>query len=138
MIIRKATLKDCREVWNMCAIPQLVNPSGEPPKIWWIESILKEKQIFFVAEEKKKIVGFVIGERTCGDIGYLWMLAVKPEYRRRGIGKKLFLAAEKECKRRKLKAILLYGHEKSKKTIKLIQDFGYEKGEKFYEFLKFI
>jgi len=54
MKIRKANLRDCKEVWEMCKIPQLVNPSGEPPKIWWIESFVKEKQIFFIAEEKKK------------------------------------------------------------------------------------
>ena len=138
MKIRKANLKDCKEVWEMCKIPQLVNPSGEAPKIWWIESFVKEKQIFFIAEEKKEIVGFILGERTCGQIGYLWMLAVKPEFQGNGIGKKLFLSAEKECKRRKLKAILLYGYEKSPKAIKLIKNLGYEKGRKYYEFLKFI
>lgn len=138
MKIRKANLKDCKAVYEMCRIPQLVNPSGEPPKLWWIKSFVKEKQIFFVAQEKERIVGFILGERTCGDIGYLWMLAVKPEFQGKGIGKKLFLIAEEECKRKKLKAILLYGYEKSPRALKLIKSLKYEKGRKYYEFLKFI
>lgn len=138
MKIRKAELRDCKEVYEMCRIPALVNPSGEPPKFWWIESFVKEKQIFFVAEEKKEIVGFVLGERTCGRIGYLWMLAVKPNFQGKGIGNKLFLNAEKECKNRKLRAILLYIYEKSPKALHLSKKFKYEKGKKYYEFIKFL
>jgi ribosomal protein S18 acetylase RimI-like enzyme len=138
MIIRKATLNDCKHVWDMCRIPQLVNPSGEPPRLWWIKSFVKEKQIFFIAEESGELAGFILGERTCGQIGYLWMLAVKPRFQGKGIGKELFLTAEKECKKRRLKAILLYGYEKSPRALKIIKSLKYEKGRKYYEFLKFI
>jgi len=64
MILRKAKISDCKEVWKMCNTPGLVNPSGQAPRLWWIKSFVKEKQIFLVAEEDKKIIGFILGERT--------------------------------------------------------------------------
>jgi ribosomal protein S18 acetylase RimI-like enzyme len=138
MKIRKAILKDCEEVLNMCKIPELVNPSGDPPKIEWIRSFIKEKQIFFVVEEKKEVVGFILGERMCGNVGYFWILAVKPKFQNKGVGKELFLRAEKECKKRKIRVIVLYGDEKSPKAIKIIKGLKYEKGRKYWEFVKFL
>ncbi len=136
--IRKAEIKDCRQVYELCRVPGLVNPSGEPPKIWWIESFIKEKQMFYVAETNKDIIGFVIGERTCGNLGYLWMLAIKKEFQGKGLGKKLLKLAERECRRRKLKAIICYGFAKNNRALKLLKKQKYEQGEKYYEFIKFL
>lgn len=138
MIIRKAKLGDSKKVYELCRIKELINPSWELPKLWWIESFVKENQLFFIAEEDKDIVGFILGERTCGDIGYLWILAVKKEFQHKGIGTSLFLRAEEECKKRKLKAIICYGYEKSKNTLKIIKKRKYEKGRRYFEFIKLI
>ena len=85
MKIRKAKLKDCDKVHELCKTKELINPNGKPPKKWWIESFVKENQIFFVAEEKNKIAGFIIGERTTGNVALLQILFVRKNFRRMGI-----------------------------------------------------
>lgn len=138
MMIRKAKLADCKQVWEMCKIPQLVNPSGEPPKLWWIKSFVMEKQLFLIAEQNDEIIGFIFGERTTGDVGYLWCMAVKKEFQGRNLGKKLLKMAEQEFKKRNIRVIVCYGFAESKKVINMLKKFKYEQGRKYYEFIKFI
>lgn len=138
MRIQRANLRDCKQVHELCKIPGLLNPSGEPPKIWWIESFVREKQMFFVVEEDKKIIGFILGERTTGNIGYIWMLAVKKNFQGRGIGKELIRKFEEECEKKKIKVIVCYGFEKSNSALSLLKNMNYEIGKKYYEFVKFL
>ncbi len=138
IFIRKAKIEDCKQVYELCKTKELINPSGEPPKLWWIKSFIKEKQIFYVAQADGKVIGFVIGERTCGEVGYLWMLAVKKENRGKGIAKQLLLCAEQECKKRGLRVIVSYGFAESKKVLNLLKKLKYEKGRKYFEFIKFL
>jgi len=137
MEFRKAKQGDCKQVWEMCKIPELINPSGQPPRLWWIKDFVKEKQIFFVAEENKEIIGFVLGERITGNCAIAHMSAVKKQYQGQGIGTELINLFEKECKKRKLKAILTYAYSKSK-SVKILEKRGYEKGFLTYEMLKFL
>ncbi|MFH1209656.1 MAG: GNAT family N-acetyltransferase [archaeon] len=138
MIIRAANQKDCKVVYDLCKTPELLDPSGEPPKLWWIQSFIKENQIFFVAEINKKVIGFILGERITGNCCIFWMSAVKKQFQGRGIGERLLLKAEEECKKRKLKVITIYGFSKSKKVLNLLQKHNYEKGQLYYEFIKYI
>lgn len=152
MRIQRANLRDCEQVYELCKIPGLLNPSGEPPKIWWIESFVKEKQMFFVMKEKElskdgksmkpaakeAVIGFILGERTTGDIGYIWMLAVKEDFQGKGIGKELMKKFEYECKKNKIKVIVCYGFEKSSSALSLLNNMDYEIGRKYYEFVKFL
>ena len=139
MEIRKANLEDCRVVYELTKnTPEIVNPSTEPPPLEWIKSFVKEKQIFYVACENNEVIGYIMGERTAGDIGLMWMLTVKKEFRGRGIGKKLLLRAEEECKKRNLKAIVAYGFSESKSVLSILGDHGYHKGNLYYEFVKIL
>lgn len=137
VIIRKAKLKDCEVVYKFGKSRELANPSGEAPKLWWIEAFVKEKQIFFVAEQDKDVIGFVIGERTTGNIGILQEIFVKQNFRNKGIGTALFKKFEEECKKRKINLILLYGYA-GIRTIKFWEKRKFKKGSREYEFVKFL
>ena len=138
MELRKAKLEDCNEVYELCRVKGLVNPSGEPPKRWWIEAFVREKQIFFVAEENGRVIGFALGERTTGDIAIFHMLAINEAYRGKGIGQRLMDLFEEEAKKRKLKVILTYGYANNKVVDHILKKRNYEKGSKYYEYLKWI
>lgn len=136
--IRRAELKDVSNCLELSKTPELLNPDKTPSHKWWIEAFVKEKQIFFIAENNNKIVGFIMGERTTGNIAIFHSLIVKETYRNKGIGTKLMRSAEKECKKRKLKAIMLYGYANNKKAPSFFKKKGYIKGALTYEFIKFL
>lgn len=136
MKVRKAKPEDCKECLELSKTPELLNPGGEPSHLWWIEAFVKENQIFYVAEENKEIVGFIMGERTTGNIAIMHSLVVKKEFRDKGIGKLLIKIFEEDCRKRKIRWIMLYGFAKNKKTISFIEKQGYIKGELTYEFIK--
>lgn len=136
--IRKAKLRDCKTCLELSKIPELVNPTGEPSHLWWIESFVKEHQLFFVAEKHKEIIGFIMGERTSGNLSILHSIVVKKEYQHKGIGKRLLETYEYECHKRKLKAIMLYGYAKNKLPRSFFGKNHYVKGALTYEFIKFL
>jgi len=103
--IRKAKLKDVNSGLELSKIPELLNPDKTPSHKWWIEAFINK--IFFVAEQKGEIIGFVMGEKITGNLAIFHSLAVSENYRNFGIGTKLMQTAEKECKKRKIKAIML-------------------------------
>ena len=136
--IRKAKLKDVNSCLELSKIPELLNPDKTPSHKWWIEAFVKEKQIFFVAEENYEIIGFIMGERTAGNIAIFHSLVIKENYRNKGIGTKLIKTAEEECKKRKIKAIMLYGYADNKKAISFFEKKDYIKGALTCEFIKFL
>jgi ribosomal protein S18 acetylase RimI-like enzyme len=138
MEIRKATIKDCKVVRELCKTPGLLTPFGNLPKLWWIEAFIKEKQMFFVAEEDKNIIGFVMGERLTGNIGYISMISVRKEFQGKGLGKILMKCIEEECKRRKFRAISLFGYRRNKRAINLFEGEHFKEGQAYEEFIKFL
>jgi len=131
-------MKDCRACYKLSKTPELLDPDGKTPRFWWFEAFVKEKQMFFVAEDDKKVVGYVMAERTTGNIAIVQMIDVKKEYQRMEIGNALMKRIEEECKKRKLRAILLYGYAPNKKTIGFFKHEGYDEGSLTHEFLKFL
>lgn len=139
MDIRVANLSDCKEVYELTKnTPELVNPSIEPPNLWWIESFIREKQIFYVAVEDNMVIGYILGERTSGNVGLMWMITVAEEFRGKGIGKKLLFEFENECRKRNLKAIVTYGYSTSEKVLNMLERNNYHKGNAYYEFVKLL
>lgn len=139
MDIRVANLSDCKEVYELTKnTPELVNPSIEPPNLWWIESFIREKQIFYVAVEDNMVIGYILGERTSGNVGLMWMITVAEEFRGKGIGKKLLFEFENECRKRNLKAIVAYGYSNSEKVLNMLERNNYHKGNAYYEFVKLL
>ena len=135
--IRKAKQSDINKVWKMSDVPGLENPDKKPPRIFWIKAFLKRNQPFFIAEYNKRIIGFIFGERTVGNVAILQEIEVKKEYRNHGIGHLLLKEFEKECKKRKIVAILDYAYSKSKMP-EIFKKSGYSLGSLDFEVLKFL
>lgn len=136
--IRKAALKDCKKIHALCKTPALLNPSGEPPKLWWIESFVKEKQMLYVAEVANSIVGFVMAEELTGKGCIIWMMAVMQKYQKQGIGYKLYATIEHEARKRHIRAIVLYSYIKNKHISKELPRLGFQRGQRYEEYIKFL
>lgn len=136
--IRPAKIADCKECLEISKTLELSLPNGEPQHIEWLEAFVKENQIFLVAEEDKKIVGFAMGERVTGDLGLLHLIAVKKDSQDKGIGSKLLIEFENECKKRKLIVSFLYGYANNTKTIKFFEKNKYYKGSLMFEMGKYL
>jgi len=93
---------------------------------WWSgpTSALAHPMFFYelgrlarVVESDGLLVGFLLGF-ICPDasVGYVHLVGIHPDYRRRGVAKLLYTAFEEDCARegcRRLKAITTLGNEGS-------------------------
>ncbi len=93
---------------------------------WWggPTSALAHPMFFYelgrlarVVEDDGVLVGFLLGF-ICPDasVGYVHLVGIHPDYRRRGVAKLLYTAFEEDCARegcRRLKAITTLGNEGS-------------------------
>ncbi len=133
MKIRKATIKDIEEIRKI-SNQKALRSTGEnrAPSERWLTAFIKEKQIFFVADKNKEVYGFILGEQVTGDLGYLWLIGVKKEFRSKGIGKLLLNEFIHECKKRKLRSIITYGTY-NKKTLNFYKKNNFFGGEKCLE-----
>ncbi|MGI6589646.1 MAG: GNAT family N-acetyltransferase [Candidatus Iainarchaeum sp.] len=138
MKIRNARLSDCKACHELSATKELLNPDGSPPPIEWFKGQIKNKQILLVAEEKKEIIGYLLGDYLPGTATMINLISVKKEFQRKGVGQKLLKEAEKLSKKKKKKLIILYGYAKNKKTLNFFEKNNYQKGGLYYEFMKFI
>jgi N-acetylglutamate synthase-like GNAT family acetyltransferase len=86
----------------------------------------KGGEIFF-AKFKNEIVGTVALMPTNeNNIFELTKMAVKPEYRNKGIGKKLLQKCLSFSKQKGCKSLILYSNRKLKNAIYLYHQFGFE------------
>lgn len=93
---------------------------------WWggPTSALAHPMFFYelgrlarVVEDNAKLVGFLFGF-ICPDasVGYVHLIGIHPEFRRRGVGRLLYTSFEEDCGRegcRLLKAITTLGNQAS-------------------------
>lgn len=75
-----------RALWRAAGSGIQLSPSDEQGEIR--KKLDRDPDLFLVAEEGKRIVGAVLGGFD-GRRGMVYHLAVKPEYRARGIGRAL-------------------------------------------------
>jgi ribosomal protein S18 acetylase RimI-like enzyme len=78
----------------------------------------------FVAKDGEKIIGDVISFEESGAL-YLWILAVSPEYRGRGIGGKLIEMTENFAKESGFKKVSAKVYGISEKMLALLSSRGY-------------
>jgi GNAT superfamily N-acetyltransferase len=72
-------------------------------------------QLARVVEADGVLVGFLFGF-TCPNVGYVHLVGIHPDFRRRGVGRLLYAAFEDDCRRegcQELKAITTLGNEGS-------------------------
>jgi GNAT superfamily N-acetyltransferase len=73
-----------------------------------------------IVEDDGVMVGFLLGfiakSRQGGDAGYVHLVGIHPDHRRRGVGRLLYAAFEEECRKAgvaRMKAITTLGNEGS-------------------------
>ena len=88
--------------------------------------INKGGKIFF-AESAGNIIGTVALMPTKNKLVFeLTKMAVKPEYRNKGIGKKLLRKCIDYCKSNNYSSIILYSNKKLNNAIHLYRNFGFK------------
>lgn len=133
--IRKAANRDVVAVRKIAKVPGLTNPSGEVPRATWFKAQIRAG-IFLVAENNKKVVGFVLGEKLLGTAVMIWMIGVTKAFRGAGIGKALMLAFEKECAKLHRDVFVAYAYAKNPIIVKMLRKYGFSQGQLYYEFIK--
>lgn len=73
-----------------------------------------------IVEDNGLIVGFLLGfiakSSPGGDVGYVHLVGIHPDHRRRGVGRVLYAAFEEDCRKAgagRMKAITTLGNEGS-------------------------
>ncbi|MBI2042057.1 MAG: GNAT family N-acetyltransferase [Candidatus Nealsonbacteria bacterium] len=79
----------------------------------------------FVAEDKDKIAGFVIG-KISGDQGTLKLVAVNPAYRGKGVGKKLMDRIFKYFTKNGAREIIARSRLHNEAGCSFLKSFGFE------------
>ncbi len=72
-------------------------------------------QYALIAEDEDQVVGFLLGF-VVGDLGYIHLVGIDPEHRRRGIAKRLYEDFEQKCRAQNatlLRAITTVGNSGS-------------------------
>jgi len=123
MKIRSFTLTDQKmvvQLWNDCG---LVTTANNPFKD--IQRKLKvQSDLFFVAVEKNKVVGTVMGGYE-GHRGWINYLAVDPAYQKSGIGLELMKKVEQKLKNLGCPKINLQIRESNAKVRAFYEKIGY-------------
>ena len=105
--IRIMDIKDYSEIINLWKNTKGVGINDYDDSKRRIKIFLeKNSQSCFVAENEQKIIGTIMGAND-GRRGLIYHLMVKPEYRKKGIGKKLLDKVEKNLKKEGIRRIYL-------------------------------
>jgi ribosomal protein S18 acetylase RimI-like enzyme len=129
-MIRKARKKDLKRITEIFRKEYRKAPYNEkwPKKI----SLAKIRRYFknnfmFVFEEKKEIVGFIIGYIELwdrGKVGYIDEVVISKKYQGKGYGKALMERLIKQFKKQKIKHIDLMSNSKSN-AFKIYKKMGF-------------
>jgi len=85
----------------------------------------KNPNTCFIAEYKNEIIGTIMAGND-GRRGHIYHLMVKPEHRKKGIGKKLLEKAEKALKKEGIRKIFLVVFKKNKTGNIFWENNGYK------------
>jgi len=93
-------------------------------KEYFLEVFKRWSEGFLVAKINKEIVGYTIGEKN-ENSGLIISIAVKKEWRRKGIGRKLIEKLLENFKKEGIKNIFLHVREENKEAINFYQALGF-------------
>lgn len=88
----------------------------------------KPKDVFLVAEEKDKIVGFAYSAIEKAEEMEMVNMVVLPSHRGRGIGRLLMEESERMLKKRGVKR--MYALATNKRMVGMMKHMGYKEGKK--------
>lgn len=89
------------------------------------EELDNENARFLVAQSGKNVLGYIGVHEVCGE-AYIDNIAVRPDYRRLGIGEKLLKTAQENAFGRKCEFITLEVRRSNEKAISLYKKLGYQ------------
>ncbi len=120
-IVRQGCLEDFR---STCEVEVRCFEHPYPARLLFAFIVLFP-EYYFVAECNDTVVGYVIGFVERGEVGHIASIAVLPEYRGRGLGKKLLGAIEDAFRKKGLREAVLEVSVKNKIAINLYLSSGY-------------
>jgi ribosomal-protein-alanine N-acetyltransferase len=95
------------------------------PKEYFLELSKKWPEGFLVAKLGGEIVGYAVGEKD-KDSGLIVSVAVKKEWRRKGIGRKLIEKLLENFKKEGMKIVFLHVREENRGAINFYQALGFK------------
>jgi ribosomal-protein-alanine N-acetyltransferase len=95
------------------------------PKEYFLELSKRWPEGFLVARIDRETVGYAIGEKN-KDSGLIISIAVKKEWRRRGIGRKLIEKLLENFKKEGAKIVFLHVREENKEAINFYRALGFK------------
>ena len=124
--IKAMDIEDYDEIINLWKNTDGVGLSGSDDSKKSIKIFLdKNSNTCFVAEYKNEIIGTIMAGND-GRRGHIYHLMVKPEHRRKGLGKKLIEKTEKALKKEGIGKIFLVTFKKNKTGNIFWENNGYE------------
>jgi ribosomal protein S18 acetylase RimI-like enzyme len=119
-------IEDYKNIINLWKKTEGVGLSGKDDSKRSIKTFLeKNPNTCFVAETDGEIIGTIMAGND-GRRGHIYHLMVKPEYRKRGIGRKLLETVEKSLKKEGIRKIFLVAFKENKTGNKFWGRSGYE------------
>jgi len=124
VVLRKANNKDAREITYQDSIYFEIEDKEEDIRI--PEDEEKSGMITYLAEVDDKIIGKVRLEvSNSNNIGGIFGLGVKPDYRGKGYGREILIGAIEKLKERNSKEIMLQVATKNNKALNLYKSCGF-------------
>lgn len=121
MRIREGTVEEAVQL--ALRIPDFTDPYGlrssEHPELPELEHVL-------IAEEDGEPVGFRAGYRFSDDTFAVWLAAVLPSHRRRGIARALYLTQKDWLRARGYRFLRTHTRNSNRVMLKILVDHGYD------------
>lgn len=123
--LRELELEDYEEIialWERAALPY--RPQGRDSRQAIAAQMERDPGLFLGAFDSGRLIGTLIGSDD-GRKGWINRLAVDPEYRCRGIARRLLAEAEQRLRERGRKIIALLVEDWNKVSLNFFQRCGY-------------
>ncbi len=122
LTFRRATMNDLSEIQRIerASFPY-------PYSTYYQKLLIKNADIYYVAEYNGLIVGYIIARVEPNNLGHIISIAVHPDYRRKGIGETLMKKAEMDLKELGCYRVILEVNVTNYPAIKLYTKLGYIK-----------
>ena len=121
-MIRKATTQDAEKIFEL--EKKLFMDFYSLQTI--TSDIANKNNIYFVYELAGDLIGYALVSYIFEE-GNLAKIAVDPAFQRRGIARELYMACEKECKKKGVSKLYLEVSEKNEPAISLYKKLGFTK-----------